>query len=510
MANKGSPADDDDVFEGLLKKEGSSVQNRTRPNPTASNQAANDVLASNQSLPVTINCIQIHGAKNTRRSFLDPMLKPVLNKSLNADFTLGDLTDEAQRLMAQLSQTGIFKPEMSLYLSQPPQFDPNTSPTDLDVSIRVYEAPRITLKTGTEAGNSEGSAFGSLTLRNMFGGAEALTVNASAGTRTRSAYNVELAAPLGIHKGARMCFDGSMTSTVKPWASHEELATGFGIRYLWANQKGDRFQAGQSHAWRQVTGLAAKASPTIRRDAGYTSKNAISYMFTRDRRDNPMLPQSGYMIKTVSELAGWGPLGGDVAFTKSEFEVSAALPLSLPARFKGLSGISIGAGLRAGMLYPLPLSYGFNGADASRVNDRFILGGPTDVRGFSLGGMGPRDGPDAIGGDIFTAFNVNMLMPLPRLGPDSPFRLQVFANSGRLVAMRNDGDESMTSGTVAKNMISATKDIVTGMPSISAGFGLVYGHPAARFELNFCLPLVMRRGEVPARGLQVGVGLSFL
>lgn len=59
-------------------------------------------------------------------------------------------------------------------------------------------------------------------------------------------------------------------------------------------------------------------------------------------------------------------------------------------------------------------------------------------------------------------------------------------------------------------MISATKDLSTGLPSIAAGVGLVYAHPVARFELNFSLPLVMRRGEDSRKGLQVGVGINFL
>ena len=45
---------------------------------------------------------------------------------------------------------------------------------------------------------------------------------------------------------------------------------------------------------------------------------------------------------------------------------------------------------------------------------------------------------------------------------------------------------------------------------MAAGFGIVYAHPVARFELNFGLPLIMRRGEEGRKGLQFGVGLNFL
>jgi outer membrane protein insertion porin family len=38
----------------------------------------------------------------------------------------------------------------------------------------------------------------------------------------------------------------------------------------------------------------------------------------------------------------------------------------------------------------------------------------------------------------------------------------------------------------------------------------VYAHPVARFELNFALPVVKRAEEKGRKGLQFGVGISFL
>jgi outer membrane protein insertion porin family len=56
----------------------------------------------------------------------------------------------------------------------------------------------------------------------------------------------------------------------------------------------------------------------------------------------------------------------------------------------------------------------------------------------------------------------------------------------------------------------AIYDLFDGLPSLAAGIGLVYAHPVARFELNFSLPLILRRGEESVKGLQVGVGINFL
>lgn len=258
--------------------------------------------------------------------------------------------------------------------------------------------------------------------------------------------------------------------------------------------RGGKHELGYSSIWRQVTGLAEKASPTVRGDAGDSVKSSITYSVTNDQRDYPLLPQSGYFTRSTLELAGWGPLQGDVAFGKAEVEGQGAVPIPIPG-IKGNSGVSFTTGLRAGLVYPLPLGFDSK-IQSSRINDRFQLGGPTDVRGFRLGGLGPRDGTDAVGGDIYAAGSVNLLMPLPRVGPEKPFRIQAFVNGGRLLALQQLEKEKgdMDSRSVRQSISSTVAELGNGLPSMSAGIGLVYGHPVARFELNFSLPLVIRKG----------------
>lgn len=267
---------------------------------------------------------------------------------------------------------------------------------------------------------------------------------------------------------------------------------------------------GYTGLWRQVTGLAENASPTVRKDAGDSVKSSITHTWLNDTRNNPLLPSSGYLLKTVSEIAGWGPLQGDVAFWKSEVDTAVAASIPIPG-IKGDSGVSLTGGFRAGVLYPLPIGFG-SMSNPSRINDRFQLGGPTDVRGFAMSGLGPHDGSDAVGGDIYAAASTNLLMPFPRVGKDSPLRFQVFANAGRLLPLKDsEGQGRPEDGkTAQKDFYGSLKALGEGIPSLSAGVGVVYAHPVARFELNFSLPLVVRRGEVSRKGLQFGVGVSFM
>lgn len=390
-----------------------------------------------------------------------------------------------------------------MFIDRPNQTDPSSTSSDIDIYLQARERGQIAAKTGTDLGNVEGSAYGELTWRNIFGGAESLKLNASAGTRTRSAYHGVFETPILSDPDKRLSVDVVSSSILKPWANHEEAVKGAGVKYNWSTKSGTRHQVGYTGAWRQITGLSIDAaSPTVRFDAGDTVKSSISHTWVADRRNHPFLPTNGYLMKTVSEIAGWGPLRGDVAFWKSEMETSASIPVPIPG-VKGDSGVSFTTGFRAGMLYPLPIGFGSQ-SQPSRINDRFQLGGPTDVRGFKMGGLGPRDGGDAVGGDIYAAGSANLLFPVPRVGKDSPLRFQLFANAGRLLALNK------AEPNISKSVYGTVAKLGNGLPSLSAGVGLVYAHPVARFELNFALPLVVRSGEEARKGLQFGVGLTFL
>ncbi|RDA82443.1 hypothetical protein CP532_4515 [Ophiocordyceps camponoti-leonardi (nom. inval.)] len=471
------------------------------------------MIADNSSMPLAIYQVSVIGADNLRRGFLDPIFSPLLADGPDAPSTMGEVLSRLQAVSAKLAGLQILREPPTVYLSRSSQADAATSTHDIDVAFGLRELPRLKLQTGTDVGNGEGSAYGSLLWRNMFGGAEMLTLNAKTGTRTRSAYSANMSAPLLSDPDMRIALEGLASASEKPWASHDEVAKGAALRFSWLNAQRDTHSVEWSALWRQVTGLSAAASPTVRHDAGDTVKSAIKHTFYRERRDNPQLPQEGHMLRSTLEVAGFGPLGGDVAFSKSEFEMSGAIPIPLPG-VPGRTGISVGAGLRTGMLWPLPLGFDLKGrALPSRINDRFLLGGPTDVRGFKLAGLGPHDGRDSVGGDMFVAGSVNVLLPLPYKGPDSGLRFQLFANGGRLVAI-GDGKETDSQGMTAKavcdGVLRAAARLVDGVPSMAAGVGLVYAHPVARFELNFSLPLVLRRGEVATKGLQMGVGINFL
>ncbi|KAF2198342.1 hypothetical protein GQ43DRAFT_474624 [Delitschia confertaspora ATCC 74209] len=502
---------EDDVFERLKQKVDPAEQTKQQEELNArlfkQHQRAQERLLElvdeNTTLPVTISSVRILNANRTRRSFLERVVNPLLSAEGKEEYTLAEALKEISGAADKFNRFGIFKSPISVFIDRPDPTNPSTSPTDIDVYFSAFERGNYTIKTGTEAGHSEADAYVNAELRNIFGGAESLNAHASLGTRTRSAYSIAFDSPILSNPDLKFQLNGFASSTLKSFASHEEVLKGGNSKVAWISPAGHKHEVGYSGVWRQVTSLAEKASPTVRGDAGDSFKSSINYSWTNDKRDYPMLPTRGYLLKAVSELAGFGPLKGDVAFWKSEAETQAAILF-------GNTGITFTAGLRGGVIYPLALG-GNNVPQHTRINDRFQLGGPNDVRGFRLSGLGPHDGSDAVGGDVYAAGGASLLFPIPKVGKETPLRFQAFINGGRLLSLQGrqkEGDvvNVDVSGNVKKT-IASLKD---GLPSCAAGVGLVYAHPIARFEINFSLPLVMRAAEQGRKGLSFGVGVEFL
>jgi outer membrane protein insertion porin family len=432
----------------------------------------------------------------------------LLSSNHESPYTLLEARQEIDKVAIKLMKLGIFRDPISVYLDKPDPSIASSTPTDLQVYFSARERDWKTITTGMEAGSSEGSVYGSAQLRNLFGGAESLNLYASRGSRTRSIYSAWFDTPILSNPDLRWELGGHQSVTLKPWASHEEVLKGGSTKFKYLTPGGHRHELAYTGTWRQITGLAGNASSSVRLEAGDSFKSSLLHTWINDRRDNPLLPSRGYLVKAISELAGYGPLGGDVGFGKVEVETQAAVPIPIPG-VKGDSGIAINAGFRTGLLYPLGTAG--KSPQPSRISDRFQLGGPTDVRGFKISGLGPHDGQDSVGGDVYAAGGISLLAPLPRTGKDTPLRLQAFLNAGRLLSLKGlPKEEPLTADSVSSSVKKTIDELQNGLPSAAAGVGLVYAHPLARFELNFTLPLVLRGKEQARKGIQFGIGVTFL
>ena len=92
-----------------------------------------------------------------------------------------------------------------------------------------------------------------------------------------------------------------------------------------------------------------------------------------DKRNSPILATSGAYLKTTGELAG---IGGDVKFFKAnmDYQISRTFFKHFTTQFTFSNG------------FVLP----WKKIDSIQISDKFFLGGPLTLRGFTNRGAGSQ------------------------------------------------------------------------------------------------------------------------
>ena len=90
-----------------------------------------------------------------------------------------------------------------------------------------------------------------------------------------------------------------------------------------------------------------------------------------------------------------------MGFFKNDVEVQANIPLLLEQ-------CSLQASLNAGFLRSIDPN-----SKTVTVADKFFLGGPLNLRGFEMRGVGPNSDGNAVGGTAYWAAGLHLYSPLP-------------------------------------------------------------------------------------------------
>lgn len=423
------------------------------------------------------------GASSTHSSVVEAQVAPLLGVSNVQDLVAG--VDTVHR---NLSSLGVYD-SVSVTLDEA-QNNPlwgafgSSARSTLDVAALVHlvQAKKFVARTGTDVGNGEGSGYLNFTLKNTLGRAEIISFDASLGSRTRSSYVGSVKAPVAglLRPGWFAEVAGYKTSRKIDWASHELVLRGANAKLKTYNQ-----EFGLEQVLRTVNVDRDNASPSVRAAAGNDVKSSVFHAWAYDSRDLPGMPSAGNYFKLSHELAGLFGVGR--RFYKAAVETQHAYKPEF-AR----DNLSFVASTRGGLLWMLEDS-----GRASHLADRFYLGGPNDIRGFYQNAMGPRDRGDSVGGDCMFGASLGVLSRLPRVPKDVNLRAQLFVAAGSVLPL----DRSNVAGTLRTLVLE---------PSVSTGIGIAYLHQIARFELNLTMPLVARRFEGTRKGLQFGVGISFM
>jgi len=250
-------------------------------------------------------------------------------------------------------------------------------------------------------------------------------------------------------------------------------STGFGFRGGYAITESLRQDWRYGFKVAKISDVASDASPLIRNQVGSETTSEISHILSYDRRDNPILPNKGYLIRMNNDLAG---LGGSIRHLRNKVNAVKYFPIADEWVFSvsGSGGYIIGLGEKVDIL------------------ERFYLGGD-DLRGFANRGVGPRDvnTEDSLGGEWMYSGSLQLRFPLG-LPPDLGIAGRAFTDFGSL------GKLDPTASFV--------KD--TGTIRVAVGAGITWQSPFGPLGLDAAIPIIKENFDI-TENFRVNFGTRF-
>lgn len=430
--------------------------------------------------------VHVDGVARTKEDLVMLNLEPIFKVKHFEDLVL-----KAQDVRHRLEGLGCFS-DVDVHIDT----CENSKNSDYEVTFKVTEVKRIVGSVNTMVGNQEGSLMVGLKLPNLVCRGERFQVEYSHGTKKTSQFNMSLVKPLHMtHPGSVVTGSVFQQMGEFPWSGYKELNRGtmLDLAFLSAPQVAHNLQ--WECNWRNLTCLNRMSAFAVREQCGHTLKSSLKHILAVDRRDNPIFPAEGSLFKLSQEYAGLGLGGGDVGFFKNEVEAQANVPLLAN------NNLVLQGTFNCGHIKRM------SNDKTMTIADRFFLGGPLNVRGFEMRGLGPASEGNSVGGLAYWAAGLHAYTPLPFLQRGSGsfsdlFRTHAFVNAGNLMSdFEFNRDKSL-----GRNVDEAVQNF-----RLSYGLGLALKLGGiARVELNYCVPIRAGRGDRPAPGLQFGVGVNFL
>jgi len=419
--------------------------------------------------------VNVEGLKRTKDDIVMDSVKDLFDVQHFEELVL-----TSQEVRGKLQELGCFT-NIGIHIDTS-----RTGNKDYVVTYNVEETKRIVGSVNTMVGNNEGSLMTGVKLPNLLGRGENLQADYTYGTKKSSSFNICLQKPL--FGPLKTNLSGNIFQAIgeHPASGFKQLDRGLlmDLSFLSAPQVVHNLQ--YEAVWRNLSCLSRSSSFAVREQSGDTLKSAIRHILSVDRRDNPIFPTHGTLFRLNQEFAG---LGGNIGFFKNEVEVQANFPVSEEVTLQG--------SLNMGILKPT------QGEKTITMSDNFYLGGPLNIRGFDLRGVGPHSDGNSMGGTIYWTSGLHLYTPLPfrpgKGGFGDLFKTHLFMNAGNLGSF-------WLSGNMQRDIDMITQDF-----RFSYGLGLAIKLGGiARIELNYCIPVKASRGDKVNPGLQFGVGVKFL
>ena len=404
-----------------------------------------------------VDKITIDGLKKTKDNLMVNMLQ---NKFKNIH-NFQDLLVEAYEFRERLSGLGVFnRIEITIDTNRA-----DATSTGYEIIYKVEEKGPLQGKISTMIDNNDGSLVLKSDLLNILGGAEKLSAEYQVSKNSQKGVNVEFKAPIRPWTYYNPIFTSAVyqNSGERPWSGFHQTDRGVHVDLSLNSFADINHNFRWAGIWREIKVFGP--SFQIREQSGHSLKSSIYHTMTIDRRE--LSPYLDYIVKLNQEYAG---LGGDTSFIKQEFLVSNRMPL--------IGNISVEGSLKAGIIN-----------SSCGIADRFFLGGPMNLRGFKMNGVGPHSEGNALGASTYWITGLHLYAPLPfKNSSESWLKTHFFLNAGNIGNFPFKGDHVK----YFNNMVNRVR--------LSVGFGFVVSFPNfVRLELNYCFPLQHQPGRSEER-----------
>ncbi len=317
----------------------------------------------------------------------------------------------------------------------------------IDIITTVTERPTGSINVGAGFSSQENLIFNAgLSQNNFLGRGQRVVFSTNLSSR-RTDFNLSLTDP--------RIFDSEVSAGVDAfnrktnYYSYKARNTGAGLRLGRSLSEYDWLGINYNFSNVKVTDVAPdRISSYLKNQTRVTSR--ISTTFARDTRDDFMNPSTGSRHVVRFQLAG---LGGE-KFHKMSYETSYYHPI---------------VGKLVGMLHgKIAWADGW-GDDNLPVFERYYMGGPKSLRGYTIKNIGPKDSSNnPLGGNQSLLLNAELQYPFTK-----GFRGFLFYDRGQLYG----GGDSVSTTTNTWDLGDMRDSIGAGIRFLSpfGPIGFAYG-----------------------------------
>ena len=292
----------------------------------------------------------------------------------------------------------------------------------VDITTTVTERQTGSVNVGAGFSSTENLIFNAGISQNNFMGTGRRLVFSTNLSSRRTDFNLSFTDP--------RIFDTTMSGGVDAfnrktnYFSYKARKAGGGLRLGKSLSEYDWTGINYNFSNTEITDVVT-ATSYLKNETRVTSR--VSPSFIRDTRDNFMNPSSGSRHVVRFDMAG---LGG-AKFHRMSYETSHYWPI---------------VGKLVGMLHgSISWADGYGGDDLPSF-EKYYMGGPKSLRGYTIKNIGPKDGSgNPLGGNQSLLLNAELQYPFTQ-----GFRGFLFYDRGNLYGGGNDTSTTSTTWDLAK------------------------------------------------------------